>query len=66
MSINGKRKDLYKKDLMTFAKEMNIKKASEIIEQISNVVYSWENYAKKTGVRKDLTKIILKNIQYLS
>lgn len=66
LSINGKRKDLYKKDLMTFAKEMNIKKASEIIEQISNVVYSWENYAKETGVRKDLTKIILKNIQYLS
>ena len=37
LSINGKRKDITKEDLLIVAKSMNIKKANHIIQQINDV-----------------------------
>ncbi|MBC7748944.1 MAG: type II toxin-antitoxin system HipA family toxin [Methylotenera sp.] len=45
LSINGKRKDITKADLLQIAKSMNIKKAEAIIQKISDTVTNWYEYA---------------------
>jgi serine/threonine-protein kinase HipA len=45
LSINGKRKDITKADLLQIAKSMNIKKAEAIIQKISDTVINWHEYA---------------------
>jgi len=52
LSINGKRKNQTKQDLLIIAKTMNIKKAKAIIEEISGVVQNWNRYADEVGVDK--------------
>jgi serine/threonine-protein kinase HipA len=52
LSINGKRKNQTKEDLLTVAKSMNIKKASIIIQEIYSVVQNWKQYAGEVGVDK--------------
>ena len=54
LSINGKRKDITKDDLLNIAKNMNIKKANAIIEEISATVANWYQYAEKAKVTEDL------------
>lgn len=54
LSVNGKRLNINKEDLMKIAKENNIKKGEKIIEHINSVVKLWENYAEKAEVRNDL------------
>jgi len=55
LSINGKRLNITKEDLMTIAKDNNIKKGENIITEINSVVKSWKEYAKKAKVRSDLS-----------
>lgn len=62
LSINGKRLDITKSDLMTIAKANNIKKGEQIIENINNVVNAWSDYANQAGVRVDLTNRIQSNL----
>jgi len=50
LSINGKRKDFEKSDLLTVARSMNIKKAKEIIFEINEKVSNWKNYANEVKV----------------
>ena len=45
LSINGKRKDITKADLLQIAKSMNIKKAEAIVQKISDTVTNWQEYA---------------------
>lgn len=47
LSINGKRKNIEKHDLLTVAKSMNIKKAPAITEKINEVVSKWPEYAEE-------------------
>ncbi|MCH7525372.1 MAG: HipA domain-containing protein, partial [Bacteroidetes bacterium] len=54
LSINGKRKNIQRADLMTFAKSMNIKKANKIITDINEKVSSWNDYAEETNVKPEL------------
>lgn len=58
LSINGKRKDIQRDDLLTFAKSMNIKKADKIITEISENVSKWNNYAEDTKVNPKLRDAI--------
>ncbi|MDA3838469.1 MAG: type II toxin-antitoxin system HipA family toxin [Candidatus Delongbacteria bacterium] len=58
LSINGKRQNITKSDLLEVAKQMNIKKAKNIIQQISSVVSNWNEYANKVKVEKLLTDAI--------
>ena len=58
LSVNGKRLDITKEDLLTIAKDNNLKKGKSILEEINAVVKSWKTYAKQAQVRKDLTERI--------
>lgn len=58
LSINGKRKNIERQDLLTVGKSMNIKNAGEIIDKISSVVSNWKSYAKAVNVDADLMNSI--------
>lgn len=51
LSINGKTIDITKEDLLKVGKEMNIKRAKTIIEDIQGKVKKWPQYAKEAKVR---------------
>lgn len=65
LSVNGKRLAITKVDLMTIAKDNNIKKGEKIVEDINLVVKSWTAYAKQAGVRTDLQQRIQQNLNVL-
>ena len=65
LSVNGKRQNITKEDLMSIAKDNSIKKAGKIINKISTVVQNWSNYAKQAGVRSDLKNKIQENLNIL-
>ena len=50
---------------MTIAKDNNIKKGKQIIEEVNSVVSNWKSFAKKAGVRKDLTYRIQQNLNLI-
>lgn len=50
MSINGKRLDITRADLLAVAKDMNIKKAEAVIEEVKTGVKKWRTFAKKAEV----------------
>ena len=54
LSINGKRTEIKKEDLMTFAKAMNIKKSATIISEINSKVQDWNQYADKVTMNTKL------------
>lgn len=58
LSVNGKRLGINKEDLMSIAKDNNIKKGEQIIKDISSVVRSWNKYAEQAGIRNDLKERI--------
>ncbi len=59
LSINGKRSNISKDDMLSIAKSMNIKKATEIIEQTSEVVKNWTVFAEETKVEPKLKEAIM-------
>ena len=65
MSINGKRDNFLKQDLISLAKEMNIKSSGRIIDEIVEVVSSWPNFARDTGVEFSQIKAIGKSHRLL-
>ncbi|MBC8431365.1 MAG: type II toxin-antitoxin system HipA family toxin [Desulfobacterales bacterium] len=65
MSINGKRDIFLKEDLISVGKEMNIKSSDRIIDEIVEVVSSWPNFAKDTGVEFSQIKSIGKSHRLL-
>jgi serine/threonine-protein kinase HipA len=65
LSINGKHKNIGKKDLMTVAKANNIKKGEKIIEEINTIVKQWIDFADRAKVRKELLKTIQDNLHTL-
>ena len=50
LSINGKRKQISKEDLLTVGRSMSIKKAKDIVEHIHSVVGDWNTYAEQVRV----------------
>ncbi len=62
LSINGKRKNFTREDLLTVAKANNIKKGDIIIDKIKTVVCNWKQYAKKVNVSEKLTFTITENL----
>ncbi len=61
LSINAKRDEITKDDLLKVGKEMNIKKAKEIIEHIKNTVADWSTFAKSCGIPKSQIDEIARN-----
>lgn len=62
LSINGKRKDITRLDLVSVAKNMNIKKSEQIIDQIVEIVSKWNMYAEKVFVQDNLKVAIQKTL----
>lgn len=58
MSINGKRDGIERKDLLTVANQMSIRRPKEIIEQTIDTVSNWKKYAKEAGLKKKQIKAI--------
>ncbi|MBL1215530.1 MAG: type II toxin-antitoxin system HipA family toxin [Ignavibacteriae bacterium] len=63
LSVNGKRKNITKDDLLEVAIQMNIKKPKIIIEQIFDVVSNWKEYAKDFDVESKLKNAIWKTFE---
>jgi serine/threonine-protein kinase HipA len=62
LSVNGKRQNINRDDLLSIAKQMNIKKADIIICQINGVVNNWSLYAEETKVNAELRDAITKTL----
>lgn len=62
LSVNGKRQDISKEDLLIIAKDNSIKKGKQIIEQINEVIRDWKRYAATAEVRNDLVERIYQNL----
>jgi serine/threonine-protein kinase HipA len=58
MSVNGKYDEINRKDILTLAKNINIKKADEKINSVIDVVSNWNNYAKKAKVNSEQIRFI--------
>ena len=54
LSVNGKRQDITRNDLLEVARQMNIKKPANIINQVLAALQKWPNYAGQCGVRDEL------------
>ena len=65
LSVNGKRNQITKADLMSIAKSNIIKRGENIITEINNVLRSWKTYAIQAKVRKDLADKIQNNLNIL-
>jgi serine/threonine-protein kinase HipA len=58
MSINGKRQNITRNDLLQVAKQMNIKKANLIIDKVQHAISKWSEYALVTNVNLELKEAI--------
>ena len=65
LSINGKHKEIDKKDLMSIAQANNIKKGEIIIEEINTIVTNWEDFALEAKVNDQKTKEIKQHLHVL-
>ena len=50
MTINGKREEITRTDLLNVGKQMNIKKDKEIIERVTSTIANWNKYAMEAGI----------------
>ncbi len=65
LSMNGKRQNITRDDLLEVAKKMNIKKADGLIRQVNAVVSRWDDFATETNVRPDLRDAVGKTLLLL-
>lgn len=65
LSIHGKRQHITRDDLLEVAKNMNIKKADAIINQVKNVVGRWNDFAAQTNVKNDVRDAVGKTLLLL-
>lgn len=65
LSINGKRTNINKEDLLTIGRSIKNKKAEETLMEINNVVQNWKSYADEFGVEPKLRDEIAKTLIYL-
>ncbi len=58
LSINNKRRDITRNDLLSLAAQMNVKKVNEIIENVRDVISKWNDYASNSGIAGSQIKAI--------
>jgi len=63
LSVNGKRKDITKNDLLNIAQSISIKKGEKIIDEINAVVSNWKYYADSCNVTSALRDMIYENLE---
>jgi serine/threonine-protein kinase HipA len=64
LSVNGKRMNITRDDLLQVAHKMNIKKAHLIIDQVRFAISKWNDFATQTNVKKELKEAISKTLFY--
>ncbi len=62
LSVNGKRDNISRADLLAVAQRMNIKKPKEILDRVADVVNRWPQYAKQVEVDKTLSQAIAQTL----
>lgn len=64
LSVNGKRKNISRNDLINVGRSMNIRHMEDIIDQVLKVTSRWKLYAEKTGVDehriRQIEKVLLR------
>ena len=63
LSLNGKRDNFTKHDLLEIAVKMDIKNAKEIVQKIIDLVSQWENYAQTADVKPEYIEQIQKTLR---
>ena len=63
LSLNGKRDNFTKSDLLEVATKMSIKNAKEIVQKITDVVSQWKNYAQAANVKPEHIEQIEKTLR---
>lgn len=63
MSINNKWTDITRADLLALARNVNIRRADQIIEQVVGGVSLWPRLAKEYGIPKDIADAIGSTLQ---
>lgn len=58
LSINNKRSDITRSDLLLLAERMNIKKPNEIIEQVTDVISRWREYSSLANIPANQAEVI--------
>ena len=58
LSINNKRNNITRKDLLLVGEAIHCKKAALIISEVNEVINDWKKYAKQVGVKPKLIKAI--------
>ena len=62
LSINGKRNNITRDDLIVIGQSIRNKKAKEIIDEISEKVHNWNRYAEEANVDKAKQEAINKTL----
>ena len=65
LSINGKRSNITREDLIIIGQSIRNKKAKEIIDEISEKVHNWNRYAEEAGVDKEKREAINETLVFL-
>ena len=58
LSVNGKRQGITRDDLLEVGRQMNVKKAPAIVQQIAEAVSKWHEYAEQVNVEAPLRDAI--------
>jgi serine/threonine-protein kinase HipA len=66
LSVNGKRKDISRDDLISISKANNIKKGREIVDEINMVVSNWLHFAEMAKVDERHARGILENLHLIN
>lgn len=65
LSVNGKRQGITKSDFMQIAKQNNIKKGENIIDEINTVVKSWGDFSQEAKVPSILHQRVASHLNTL-
>jgi serine/threonine-protein kinase HipA len=63
LSLNGKRDNFTLSDIMEVAVKADIRNSKSIIDQVTQVVSKWNNYAREAEVNEEFTKQIDANLR---
>lgn len=65
LSVNGKRKNITREDLISVAKQMNVKRPERMINEVAAAVKNWTDYADQVNVETKLKNAIAKTLLIL-
>ena len=58
LSVNGKRENILREDLIRIGQSIRCKTTKEIIDEINDKVHNWNYYASEAGVDKEKKRAI--------